>query len=208
VKSEVAQEGDSLSVIVLWDLTSAPAEGAAESVRVEVGVGEGTEARVSTRPAGQRVDTLRVPAPPAGATTHGYSCVAAVYQGRLTRDTCTPWQFVRPAAEEAAAAAPKGDTTDKAKVLRIVIEPGGLQVDPDVGGRCAAWQRRNRNRPVWEVVNQRAVPECMGPNGKPTVAQFCAFAELADGRRIKTENSAAVPYCERLFQEWVRERVS
>jgi hypothetical protein len=81
-------------------------------------------------------------------------------------------------------------------------------VDPDVGGRCAAWQRRHPERTVWIEVNREAIPECMGPNGKPTVAKFCAFAVLADGRRIKTENSSNDAYCERLFQAWVRQRVA
>ena len=43
---------------------------------------------------------------------------------------------------------------------------------------------------------------------KPTVAQFCAFAILSDGRRVKTENSVNNPYCEQLFQDWVRQRVT
>ena len=93
-------------------------------------------------------------------------------------------------------------------VVRIVVNPEGAQVDPDVGGRCAEWQRRNPERTVWIEVNQEAIPECMGPNGKPTVAKFCAFAVLSDGRRIKTENSNNDAYCERLFQAWVRQRVT
>ena len=56
-------------------------------------------------------------------------------------------------------------------------------------------------------VNREAIPGT-GPNGKPTVAQFCAFAVLGDGRRVKTENSTNDPYCERLFQIWSRERVT
>jgi hypothetical protein len=96
----------------------------------------------------------------------------------------------------------------EAVVSRIDVQPSGQQVDPDVGGKCAAWQHRYPNRHVWIEVNRQAVPECMGPNGKPTVAQFCAFAVLADGRRVKTGNSANVPYCEQLFQAWVRERVT
>jgi hypothetical protein len=31
---------------------------------------------------------------------------------------------------------------------------------------------------------------------------------LKDGRRIKTANSARNPYCEAVFEEWARERVS
>jgi hypothetical protein len=77
-----------------------------------------------------------------------------------------------------------------------------------VGGRCAAWQQRNPGRTVWIEVNQEAIPECMGPNGKPTVAKFCAFAVLSDGRRVKTANSSNDAYCERLFQAWVRQRVA
>jgi hypothetical protein len=57
-------------------------------------------------------------------------------------------------------------------------------------------------------VNHSAVPECTGPNGKPTVAQFCAFAVLQDGERVKTESSTNSPYCDELYQAWVRERIS
>ncbi len=89
-----------------------------------------------------------------------------------------------------------------------MIRPSGHQVDPDLGGRCAAWQQGNPERSVWIRVNETAVPECMGPNGKPTVAQFCAFAVLEDGSRVKTENSTNNPYCEELFRVWVRERLS
>jgi hypothetical protein len=93
-------------------------------------------------------------------------------------------------------------------VVRIVIQPAGQQVDPDLGGRCAAWQQRNPSRSVWIEVNQEAVPECMGPNGRPTVAQFCAFALLTDGRRVKTASSTNNAYCDRLYQEWIRERTT
>jgi hypothetical protein len=57
-------------------------------------------------------------------------------------------------------------------------------------------------------VNRKAVPECTGPNGKPTVAQFCAFAVLEDGRRTKASNSADNPYCDRLFRDWSSELIS
>jgi hypothetical protein len=210
VRSNVTQEGDSLDVIVSWALTVAPSQGVAESVRVEVGLGDGATAQVSTSAADQRTDTLRLPAPLAGETSTGYSCVSAVHHGRLTREDCTPWQFVRPAAERArvdTSLRPKR-AAETAPVARVVVQPGGLQVDPDVGGRCATWQRQNPSRSVWLEVNRRAVPECTGPNGKPTVAQFCAFAELKDGRRTKTRNSAGNPYCERLFRDWSSQRVS
>jgi hypothetical protein len=75
---------------------------------------------------------------------------------------------------------------------RIVVQPTGLQVDPDVGGRCAEWQRTHPGESVWITVNRAAIGECTGVNGKPTVAQFCA-------------NNG---YCEELFVEWTRERYS
>jgi UDP-N-acetylmuramyl pentapeptide synthase len=61
---------------------------------------------------------------------------------------------------------------------------------------------------VWYTVNKAAVAECTGPNGKPTVAQFCAFAVLPDGRRVKSANSANNRYCDELFVEWTRDRYS
>jgi hypothetical protein len=212
VRSSVTQQGDSLDVIVDWRLTTAPARGVAESVRVEVGLGDGATSQVSTSSAEQRTDTLRLPAPAPGETSTGYSCVAAVNHGRLSREDCTPWQFVRPSAERVpqdSSRKPKGKVREPTgTIARVVIQPGGLQVDPDVGGRCADWQRHHPGRSVWLDVNRRAVPECTGPNGKPTVAQFCAFAVLADGRRTKTQNSANNPYCDQLFHDWSSERVS
>jgi hypothetical protein len=93
-------------------------------------------------------------------------------------------------------------------VSRIVVQPEGIQVDPDLGARCAAWQRQNPGRSVWVKVNREAIRECTGPNGKPTVAQFCAFAILADGRRVKTLSSQKVEYCEELFRRWASERTA
>lgn len=210
VRSDVTQQGDSLEIVVGWELTVVPHAGVAESVRVEVGLGDGAVAQVATLAAGERTDTLKIPAPAPGETASGYSCVAALSRGRLTRESCTPWQYVRPRADQAPA--DSGVTTRRARagaqVTRIVVQPSGIQVDPDVDGRCAGWQRRNPKRSVWIEVNRRAIPECTGPNGKPTVAQFCAFAVLADGRRVKTEASTNNPYCEQLFSEWVQERVS
>jgi hypothetical protein len=69
-------------------------------------------------------------------------------------------------------------------------------------------QRKNPTRSVWVEVNEEAVADCTGPNGKPTVAQFCAFAIMEDGRRVKTANSTDNPYCDRLFRDWSAERVS
>jgi hypothetical protein len=123
---------------------------------------------------------------------------------------------VQPAADTTAGA--RTDTTTAQarrrtearapRVTRVVVQPAGLQVDPDPEGRCARWQRQNPGRSVWLEINQQAVPECTGANGKPMVAQFCAFAELEDGRRIMTQNSAGNRYCDRLYREWAGERIS
>ena len=227
VRSDVTAAGDSLEVRVSWRVAQPMAADLADSVRVEVGLGDGRESRSRVSRGDRRTDTLRLRIPAPGETASGYSCVALVRGAHLSRESCTPWQFVRPSAQlptppgqrpappakpakdsstgrpAKQTAAPAGDG-----VARIVVEPSGQQVDPDIGGRCADWQRRNPKGRVWIDVNREAIPECTGPNGKPTVAQFCAFAVLGDGRRVKTENSTNDPYCERLFQIWSRERVT
>jgi hypothetical protein len=219
VRSEITASGDSLEVVVSWRLTEPASAAPADSVRIEVGLGNAAEPRIHLMPNTRSADTLRIPGPAAGQTATGYSCVAAVHGMRLSRESCTPWQYVRPTAQAPTAPvvvdSPAPSPTRKqttaslpAAVVRIVIQPDGQQVDPDLGGRCAAWQQRNPTRKVWIEVNQEAVPECMGPNGRPTVAQFCAFALLADGRRVKTVNSSNNPYCDRLYQEWVRRRTA
>ncbi|MEZ0334908.1 MAG: hypothetical protein ACAI18_12935 [Gemmatimonadales bacterium] len=218
VRSQVSRQGDSLEVEVGWRLKTAVAEIVPESVRVEVGMSDNEQVAVSTQPVDSRLDTLRLSSPQPGQTASGYSCVSGIHRGRIMQETCTPWQFVLPSAEPAQpprrdslprGREPKGRATSKAeKILHIVVQPAGLQVDPDTGGRCAAWQRNNPSRSVWIEVNEKAVADCMGPNGKPTVAQFCAFAILTDGRRVKTSNSTDNPYCDRLFKDWSTERVS
>ena len=218
VRSLVSRQGDSLEVEVGWRLKTAAAQIVPESIRVEVGLSDNEQVAVSTRPVDHHLDTLRLASPEPGQTASGYSCVSGIHRGRIMEESCTPWQFVLPSAEQAplpsrdtvpGAREPKRSATAGAeKILRIVVQPAGLQVDPDTGGRCAAWQRENPSRSVWVEVNEKAVADCMGPNGKPTVAQFCAFAIMADGRRIKTSNSTDNPYCERLFKDWSAERVS
>jgi hypothetical protein len=216
VRSEVAAAGDSLDVVVSWHLTEEAASAMPDSVRLEVGLGDGRESRDHITSSDRSTDTLRLPAPPPGQTVAGYSCVAAVHGTRLSPESCTPWQYVRPAAPlptapESTAGKPRRKAAAAARgprIMRIVVEPDGQQVDPDVGGRCAAWQRRNPNGRIWIDVNREAIPECTGPNGKPTIAQFCAFAVLEDGRRVKTKNSTNDLYCERLFQVWVRQRIT
>lgn len=217
VRSEVSLAGDSLDIAVSWRLADTGVAVRPDSVRVEVGLGDGRESNTRVTPGDRQADTLRLPAPSPGETAMGYSCAAAVHGNRLARESCTPWQFVRPSAQVPAPSG-AGDSTPRTKrqaasaraasVLRVVIAPDGQQVDPDVGGRCATWQRQNPGRQLWIEVNQEAVPECTGPNGKPTVAKFCAFAVLSDGQRVKTENSSNDAYCERLFRAWVLQRVT
>jgi hypothetical protein len=218
VRSDVVQLGDSLNVVVSWELAEPLTSGMVDSVRVEVDLASSDSTRVAMLPSSRRADTLRFGLPPAGQATAGTSCVSTLYLGRLSHERCTPWQFVRPSASQAASDTSALDTTGRKpgrpkgkaqapRVARIVIHPEGQQVDPDIGGHCAAWQRQHPRESVWIDVNRTAVPDCTGPNGKPTVAQFCAFAVLDDGRRVKTANSAKSPYCDQLFQEWVRQRV-
>jgi hypothetical protein len=218
VRSDVTQRGDSLDVVVSWTLADVPLGGMVDSVRVEVDLASSDTVRVAMLASSRRADTVRFGVPPAGQATAGTSCVSTLYLGRLSHERCTPWQFVRPSASTVtadtttldSAARKSGRPQRPAQVLRvarIVIHPEGQQVDPDVGGHCAEWQRRHPRESVWIDVNRTAVPDCTGPNGKPTVAQFCAFAVLDNGRRVKTANSARSPYCEELFKEWIRQRV-
>lgn len=196
VSSTVTPWGDSLEMIVAWQLGSFSASGKPDSVRVRVVPAQG-DTIVVTGTSVQAADTLRLAAPPPGKTLSGYSCVAAHYRWEPTEENCTPWQYVRPAASDSAG-----------QPRRLVVQPDGLQVDPDINGACANWQRIHPKKSVWIVVNRTAIPECTGPNHKPTVAQFCAFAVLPDGRRVKTVNSTNNPYCDELFEEWIRERYS
>ena len=71
VRSDILSEGDSLTVAVQWHLEAAGAVAVAESVRVEVGLGDGNVAQFSTVPSEETVDTAIVPAPPPGQTATG-----------------------------------------------------------------------------------------------------------------------------------------
>jgi hypothetical protein len=199
VRSTISQLGDSLEVVVVWELNSLSVLGQIDSVRVEVVPEEG-DTLVATQSTNQKADTVRLAAPRPGKTAKGYSCVGANFHGEPAEQTCTPWQYVRPVATP--------ESTSAGRLKRIIVQPTGLQVDPDVGGACERWQRGHPNQSVWIVVNRTAVPDCTGPNLKPTVAQFCAFAELPNGRRVKTASSTNNNYCEELFVEWIRERYS
>ncbi|HEX2250505.1 MAG TPA: hypothetical protein VHH32_09140 [Gemmatimonadales bacterium] len=196
VHSTLSELADSLRVVVSWDLTLSEPEGRPDSIRIRVVQTEPQQTVTVFQSSTQVADTVYLPMPPRGQTLSGVSCAAAEHPGPAGEESCTPWQYVRPSAS------PTGTVNE------IVIRPAGLQVDPDVDGRCARWQEENPNRSVWIVVNQTAVPECTGPNKRPTVAQFCAFAVLPDGRRVKTANSINNSYCDELFEEWSRELYS
>jgi hypothetical protein len=199
VRSSISELDDSLEMIVVWDLSQLSVLGHADSLRVEV-VPEDSGRVLLTQSADQKADTVRLLGPQPGKTAKGYSCVAVYSGGEPGDQACTPWQYVRPAATAEGVAA--------ARVKLIVVQPSGLQVDPDVGGACERWQRAHPDQSVWIVVNRTAVPDCTGPNLKPTVAQFCAFAVLRNGRRVKTASATNNNYCEELFVEWTRERYS
>lgn len=200
VRSAIWKVGDSLQIEILWDLTISEPQGVPDSIRVRV-VQNSTEIIKLIQAGSELADTAYIPAPKPGETVNGLSCVAAHHAlEEPLEEVCTPWQYVRPFASASAAASPVA--------REIVIQPSGLQVDPDVNGRCAEWQRNHPADSVWIQVNLTAVPECTGPNRKPTVAQFCAFAVMPDGRRVKTRNSSNNRYCDELFAEWIRERYS
>ena len=199
VKSTITQSEDSLELIVGWELSTVSPFGKADSMKVAVMLEQGDTLEEVQGP-DQAADTLRLPLPKPGETAIGHSCVAAHYTGEPPEQNCTPWQYVRPMVTV--------DSGGRLAPQSIVIQPSGLQVDPDVEGACAQWQLTHSPDSVWIIVNRKAVPECTGPNEKPMVAQFCAFAVLPDGRRVKTANSTNNRYCDELFEEWIRERFS
>jgi hypothetical protein len=199
IRSAISQRGESLQVVVSWDLTLSDPTGKPDSVRVRVLPSPPSDSLTSYQAAHHVSDTLYLAAPAVGQTLTGESCVAAQHPREPDLESCTPWQYVRPAV---------ASTSETAVLTGIIVQPIGLQVDPDVGGRCAQWQASHPGQSVWISVNKRAVPECTGPNARPTVAQFCAFAVLPDGRRVKTANSINNPYCDELFEEWIRELYS
>ncbi len=198
VRSTIGAAADSLRVIVSWDLTLSKPEGAPESVRVRV-IPELGDTLTLVQLGSELADTAYLPAPKPGQTAKGASCVAALHSmEQPLEEICTPWQYIRPSAMASAGTVAR----------QVVVQPSGLQVDPDVDGRCADWQRSHPPDSVWIEVNLRAVEACTGPNQKPTVAQFCAFLVMPDGRRLKAANSTNNRYCDELFVEWIRERYS
>ena len=222
VRSDVTGVGDSLDVVVSWGFTDSARGPQPDSARLEVGV-EGADPRVSILPAKQLSDTVRIGGPPVGGTAMGHSCVSGVHGSRLSLESCTPWQFVRPGVQAPPSVKPQRDTGKKADTAKkAAVAPSAPETQ--VCSVSSSAQPGSRSIPTWgqvrrlaarqprqvglAQVNQTAVPDCMGPNGKPAVAQFCAFAVLEDGRRVKTENSTNNPYCDELYRAWAREAIS
>ncbi|HET6797710.1 MAG TPA: hypothetical protein VFH40_11160 [Gemmatimonadales bacterium] len=198
VRSLITPAADSLRVVVSWDLTLSTPGGRPDSIHVKVLANSGKDSVVHTRKASIFADTAYFAAPPTGRSVSGHSCVAAHHAGAPLTESCTPWQFVR-SESPASVDATLPDT--------VVIQPSGLQIDPDAGGKCAQWQKAHPGESVWITVNRVAIRECTGPNGKPTVAQFCAFV-VTGGQKAKSSQRAANRYCEELFVEWSRGRYS
>jgi hypothetical protein len=66
---------------------------------------------------------------------------------------------------------------------------------------------------VWRITirpaDANAVLAAAGVTLAPgTKAQFCAFAILKSGKKVKTQNSWNVPACESAFQAFLAERSS
>ncbi|HEU4699013.1 MAG TPA: hypothetical protein VFS40_07530 [Gemmatimonadales bacterium] len=196
LRTTLTRHGDSIRAVATWD---GPVAGV--TVRLATAGGAVRDLPVAAAPAGGTATgasaTTFLPVPAPGGAAEGTTCLLR------SADTlaCTPWQFVRPSA----AAHPD---VGAGRRLVIVVRPDGMQVDPDLGGRCTAWRAAHPTEPVWLAVNEAAVPACTGPNGRPTIAQFCAFALLPDGRKVKTAGSSNSPYCEEEFQRWLGERAS
>ena len=199
VRSLITPIADSLRVVVTWDLTLSAPAGRPDSIHVKVLANSGKDSVVHTQVASLFADTAYLAAPPVGRNVTGSSCVAAHHAAAPLTESCTPWQFVRSASTPLPGAA----IADS-----VVIQPSGLQIDPDAGGKCAQWQKAHPGESVWVTVNRVAIRECTGPNGKPTVAQFCAFVVLPGGQRANPGQRAASRYCEELFVEWSRGRYS
>jgi hypothetical protein len=201
VRSAISPAADSLRVVVSWDLTLSAPEGRPDSVDVKVVSNRGGDSLIQTRLASLFADTVYLAAPPPGQTLTGSSCVAAKHPSVPLTESCTPWQYVQSQPGAAAAAAGAQPET-------VMILPSGLQVDPDTGGRCARWQRSHPGESVWISVNRVAVRDCTGPNGKPTVAQFCAVVIPQGSRQAALAETGRNRYCEELLVEWSRDRVS
>lgn len=171
-----------------YKAAAAPAGGAIDSAKVEVSLyGDATPRYVRMDVPANGTDTARVTVASYG-TIRGWARVTPFRRGIPgAASAMTPWQIVRP-----DAAPPAYDSVTATPVnLSIEIRPQALQVDPDIDGTCQAWHILNPGSDPWIAVNQRAVPECMGPNDAPRLAQFCAFACDSAGCQHTTNLASA-----------------
>jgi hypothetical protein len=98
VRSAFSEAGDSLRIIVSWDLTLSEPRGRPDSVRIKVTPANRGKPVTATQVAGLLSDTLYLEAPGRGQTMKGLSCVTAEHAGATVDESCTPWQYVRPTA--------------------------------------------------------------------------------------------------------------
>jgi hypothetical protein len=110
VQSAITQQGDSLIVVVSWDLTLADSAGWPDSIRVTVVANQPQETLLTMQSAKLFTDTLTLAGPAPGQTIDGFSCAAATHPDEMQEDVCAPWQYVRPS--EASEAAGGGENRD------------------------------------------------------------------------------------------------
>src|ERR687895_1940424 len=115
VRSALSEVADSLQVVVSWDLTLAEPTGRPDSIRIRVVPEQQQRTFVAVQASTQLADTLYLPAPPPGQTLTGLSCATAEHPGAPPEESCTPWQYIRPAATAAVV-------SDPSAINQIVIK--------------------------------------------------------------------------------------
>jgi hypothetical protein len=108
VRSAFSEVGDSLQVIVSWDLTLSEPTGRPDSVRIRVTPANRGKPVRAIQVASLLADTVYIEAPGRGGTLNGLTCVAAEHVGASVDESCTPWQYVRPPAPSSASAGNQG----------------------------------------------------------------------------------------------------
>jgi hypothetical protein len=169
----------------------------------------GAEPRVLLTPNTHNTDTLRIRAPKVGETASGYSCVAAVHGPRLSRETCTPWQYVRPMAQAPSAPVVVDTAPHAARkqaraqvpvaVVRIVIQPAGQQ-GPGPRQPGAAW--RLERAAGLDRGDQEAVPDAWVPMaGRPSPSSARSPSRWPAGQNRQLHQQCC--FYDRLYQ-WIR----
>ena len=211
VQSAVTQEGDSLQVVVRWRALRSIGRRPVDSLRVEVRVDSmgAPASRVRLHPAsGVRI---RCTCPRHCRARRPTDC-------RASRRSITRWSRARPVRHggtcvrtpvyrrrrPAGARARRTDRRGPAGADRHSAEriAGGPRYRRAVRGMAAAAS----DGAGWIEVNRVAVPPCTGPNNRPTVAQFCAFAELAEAGGSKPRTRPTIRTATSSFGQWERVR--